>query len=297
MIATQTTSIAHLGVSRLARLQLFTPPHAEQVIIARFLEQREREIGRYLATKRRMIEVLEESKCGAIRDVIRSDRGAGRKTRSSGVEWIDCAPAHWVTAPLKHRYQVDLGKMLDSSRVTGAHLVPYLRNVDVRWGTIRIDDLPLMDIHPSERERYTLKTGDLLLCEGRHLGRAAFWRDELPLCGYQKALHRVRARQPKLDNPRFFYYTTFYCSLTGAFHADGQENTIPHLTKEQLSNYRFLFPPRAEQDEIVARLDDRFRAVDVLIATVEREIAAMEEYRNRLIADAVTGQIDVRRSG
>jgi type I restriction enzyme S subunit len=297
MIATQTTSIAHLGVSRLARLQLSVPPLGEQVAIARFLAEKERDIEHYLATKRRMIEVLEESKCVTIRDIIRTGSGSCRKTRDAGVDWIDRAPEHWVTAPLKHRYQADLGKMLDTAKATGEHLIPYLRNVDVRWGTIRTDDLPTMDIRPSERERYTIRAGDLLLCEGRHLGRAAFWCGELPLCGYQKALHRVRARQLRLDNPRFLYYAVFYCSLTGAFHADGQENTIPHLTKDQLSNYRFLFPPREEQDAIVALLDDRFRDVDNLIATAEREIAVMEEYRTRLIADVVTGQLDVRGLG
>ena len=93
--------------------------------------------------------------------------------KDSGVEWLGEVPGHWATPPLYLRYSVELGKMLDSSRITGDHLVPYLRNVDVQWGRINFDDLPEMDIEESEYGRYTVAPGDLLVCEGGEVGRAA----------------------------------------------------------------------------------------------------------------------------
>jgi type I restriction enzyme S subunit len=66
--------------------------------------------------------------------------------------------------------------MLDESRITGTHLIPYLRNIDVQWDTINTADLPEMDIRRDEYPRYTLRVGDLLVCEGGEVGRAAIFR-------------------------------------------------------------------------------------------------------------------------
>ena len=84
--------------------------------------------------------------------------------KESGVEWLGEIPAHWEVAALQYRYEQSLGKMLDTKQITGDHLVPYLRNVDVQWDHINLSDLPSMDIRPNELERGTVLTaGDLLV--------------------------------------------------------------------------------------------------------------------------------------
>ena len=93
--------------------------------------------------------------------------------RDSGVEWLGEVPEHWVVAPLHTRLSVDLGKMLKEDRTRGDHLVPYLRNLDVQWDRFNFEDLPEIDVHPREFERYTVLAGDLLVCEGGEVGRAA----------------------------------------------------------------------------------------------------------------------------
>ena len=192
------------------------------------------------------------------------------------------------------RYSVELGKMLDAKRITGRHLIPYLRNRDVQWDKVRVEDLPLMDIVPSEFSRYTVKKGDLLVCEGGQVGRCAFWNNELPICGYQKALHRIRANDPTRDVPRFFFYQMNLAAGLGVFAADGNENTIAHLTCEKLRSYRFPFPPFEEQEEIARFLDVELQTLNTAIARFEREITLLREYRTRLTADVVTGKLDVR---
>ena len=77
--------------------------------------------------------------------------------------------------------------------ITGRHSIPYLRNRDVQWDNVVTDSLPTMDIAPDEFSRYTVRNGDLLVCEGGQVGRSAFWKGALPVCGYQKALHRARS--------------------------------------------------------------------------------------------------------
>lgn len=213
--------------------------------------------------------------------------------KPSGVEWLGEVPAHWTVPPLYTRYSQALGKMLDTARITGEHLMPYLRNIDVRWDSINTDDLPQMDVHPSERERYTIRSGDLLLVEGRELGRGAIWRGQDGCVAFQKALHRLRPRSGA-ENVRFMYYTMAFAHTVGVFLADHTPDEIPHLTGEQLRRYRFPCPPALEQHAIVAFLDTETARIDTLIAEAERAIALLQERRAALISAAVTGQIDVR---
>jgi type I restriction enzyme S subunit len=151
-----------------------------------------------------------------------------------------------------------------------------------------------MDIPPNEISRYTVKRGDLLVCEGGQVGRAAFWDEQLPQCGFQKALHRVRCLDGRRDYPRFFFYQIQLAAGRGVFSADGNENTIAHLTCEKLRRYRFAFPPFAEQAAVADRLDGETRRFRTAVSRLEREIELLRQYRSRLAADVVTGKLDAR---
>ena len=206
--------------------------------------------------------------------------------KGSRVEWLREVPAHWQTPPLYLRYSADLGKMLDSSRVTGDWHVPYLRNVDIQWGAINFNDLPEMDIEPSEYGRYTVTAGDLLVCEGGEVGRAAIVPDVGGIVGYQKALHRLRALT-RDEHPAFMYYVMVWAAGYGVFNQSGL-STIAHLTGEQLRKYRFPKPPLTEQTAIAAFLDRETAKIDALIAEQEKLIALLAEKRQATISHAVT---------
>jgi type I restriction enzyme S subunit len=183
--------------------------------------------------------------------------------------------------------------MLDEKKITCNHLVPYLRNADVNWDRINVTELPMIDIEPDERERFGLKQGDILICEGgAGIGQTAIWNAEIELCAFQKALHRLR---PWTDDevPRYLYYCMRIAVETGIILAGGTA-TIPHLTGEQLRKYRFPKPPKAEQQAIVAFLDAETAKLDALITEAERAIELLQERRTALISAAVTGKIDVR---
>jgi len=143
--------------------------------------------------------------------------------RDTGMEWLDQIPSHWTLPPLYLRYEVLLGKMLDAKAITGEHLLPYVRNVDVQWDRVNVSELPQFDVAPEEIDRFTLRDGDLLVCEGGEAGRTAQWRGELEQCGFQKAIHRLRALSASED-VRFFYYTMRFASATDIFVADGNPN-------------------------------------------------------------------------
>jgi type I restriction enzyme S subunit len=195
-----------------------------------------------------------------------------------------------LVTKLAYRADVQLGKMLDTAKITGGSLRPYLRNTDVQWGKINISDLPLMDFEQDARKKFALRDGDLLVCEGGEIGRVAIWRNELEECFYQKALHRVRPTQG--DAPEFLYWSIAAATLSGAFAEGANTTTIAHLPAEKLRAHRFCFPPIKEQHAIVAYLDRETAKIDLLIAKQTEFQARLDEHRRALVTEAVTRGLD-----
>ena len=237
-----------LNLELLGNIQCPLPSSSEQTQIAAFLDRETAKIDALVAEQRRLMALLKEKRQAVISHAVTRGLNLHAPMKPSGIEWLGDVPAHWATPAMYMRYSSDLGKMLDSAKITGNHLIPYMRNVDVQWGTINFDDLPCMDIHEDEYERYIVKTGDLLVCEGGEVGRAAIVPLVSGTFGYQKALHRLRAIDASEDS-RFMYFTLLWATDTGIFDQSGS-STIAHLTGEQLRKYRCPKPPTEEQKEI-----------------------------------------------
>jgi type I restriction enzyme S subunit len=289
----------------IASIELPLPNALEQELIATYLDDQVSRVDRLIAKKRALIERLREKRGALISETVTRGlppevaRAAGLnphpKLKPSGIDWIGEIPKHWTTPPLYARYRVDLGKMLDENRITGEYLLSYLRNIDVQWDGINVADLPEMDILPVEFPRYTIKEGDLLICEGGEVGRAAIVPAQATGLGFQKALHRVRPGH-NTEVPRFLYYTLLWVSGSGVFMADGNPNTISHLTAEKLRRYRFPCPPMAEQSRIAEFLDVETEKLDNMIGKIGEAIDRLREYRMALITAAVTGKVDLREA-
>jgi type I restriction enzyme S subunit len=272
------------------------PPEKERNGIANAVDRETTRIDAMITKKTRFIELLKEKRQALITHAVTKGLNPDATMRESGVEWIGNVPEHWAVCKLSYRYSVELGKMLDEKRITGDHPVPYLRNKDVQWGEIKITDLPVMDISPDEIERYTIKNGDLLVCEGGDVGRAAIWRGDNNAIGYQKALHRLRSVSPDKDSVEFFAYVLGAAKRNGVFEESDTKSTISHLPAEKFREYRFAFPPLTEQAEIVASLNRDTARIDLLTEKTQRSIDLLKERRAAFITAAVTGQIDLRES-
>lgn len=279
------------------------PSLEEQNHIVDFLDAKTAQIDALIDKKRSLIEALKEKRGALISRVVtrglppEAAKDAGLdpnpEMKDSGVEWLGQIPVHWETPPLYARYSVELGKMLSEAKITGECLLPYLRNVDVQWNCINFDGLLEMDIHPSEYARYTIRSGDLLVCEGGEVGRAAIVGSIDGVIGYQKALHRLRVLKGG-ECQQYMCFVFEWAARTGIFNAGGI-STIAHLTGEQLRKYRFPKPPVFEQEKIASYLAVESARIDALINEVKTAIDRLTEYRQSLITAAVTGKIDVRR--
>src|SRR5690348_7768910 len=119
----------------------------------------------------------------------------------------------WPVVQLGEVADTALGKMLDKAKTKGHSHVPYLRNVNVQWGRIDTEDILTMELAESERERFAVLDGDLLVCEGGEIGRCAIWRGRADYLAYQKALHRIRPKN-QLD-ALFLRYLLEHHALSG----------------------------------------------------------------------------------
>ncbi|HID48869.1 MAG TPA: restriction endonuclease subunit S, partial [Chromatiales bacterium] len=157
----------------------------------------------------------------------------------------------WEKKPLEAVADFCLGKMLDQKKNRG-ELLPYLANVNVRWGSFDLDHLREMRFEQHELERYSLKYGDIVMCEGGEPGRCAIWKDQKPGMMFQKALHRIRPHD--CLNVEFLYYFFLYKGKSGHFAPLFTGSTIKHLPREKLAQVEVDVPPRAVQESVASIL-------------------------------------------
>ncbi|MDD2580873.1 MAG: restriction endonuclease subunit S [Desulfuromonadaceae bacterium] len=159
-------------------------------------------------------------------------------------------PKGWETRAFAVVCETRLGKMLDANQQTGEYLRPYLRNSNVQWDRIESSDLEQMDFNEKDRKTFSLKDGDVLICEGGEVGRAAIWRNQLTDCYFQKAIHRARPNQT-LALPEYVMFWLWFMSKNGGFKDHVTSATIAHLTGEKLKEIQMTLPPITMQHQFL----------------------------------------------
>ena len=197
-------------------------------------------------------------------------------------------PSGWGTAKLESlASEYVLGKMLDKNKNKGKER-PYLGNINVRWGYFEFSNAKTMKIEDDEIERYSVKYGDLIICEGGEPGRCAVWKHEAEMF-IQKALHRVRF--PSYYSADFaFYYLSYAVKLplvtdllTGT--------TIKHLTGTALKNIPFPVCSINEQTQIVAILESKLTACDQVADELAKQLKQAERLKQAVLKAAFSGEL------
>jgi type I restriction enzyme, S subunit len=195
----------------------------------------------------------------------------------------------WPIARLGDIAEVRLGKMLDKAKHRAGTEMPYLRNINVRWGAIETDDLFEMFFKEGEHERYGLRAGDVLVCEGGEPGRAAVWDGRIPEVRYQKALHRVRFNAEY--EPRLLVYLLELLAKTGLLERRFTGSTIKHLTRESLVELPIPVPPLDEQRRMVEEIEQQLTRLDAGVAALKRIQANLKRYRAAVLKAACKGRL------
>lgn len=180
-----------------------------------------------------------------------------------------------------------LGKMLDKSKNTGTPR-RYLRNINVRWFSFDLSDLLEMRIEDEEVEKYTIKCGDLVICEGGEPGRCAVWDSEDTIY-YQKALHRVRFTDD--SNARFYMYYLWFAAQSGKLNSFFTGTGIKHLTGQSLEKVPVPNVERVVQDRIVMEIESRLSVCDSIEKTVDIALQQAEAMRQSILKKAFEGKL------
>lgn len=188
-------------------------------------------------------------------------------------------PKEWKAVELRACFDIQLGKMLSKAAKTGMASAPYVGNKAVQWDLVDSSSLEEMDFYPTERLKYRLLPGDLLVCEGGDVGRTAMWVGELDECYYQKAIHRLRERSADARSGYVLRYMK-YAHRIGLFREYTSQSSIAHLTQEKLGLVPLLVPVMPEQIRIEVRLGE----IDGLIAILKEQWSKLRGQKDGLLA-------------
>ncbi len=183
-----------------------------------------------------------------------------------------------------------LGKMLSQEAKTGVGATPYLRNANIQWDYLDLSSVYEMDFDEEEKKTFSLHAGDILVCEGGDIGKAAIWNDEIPGCCYQKALHRIRVDPSKIV-PRYMLHHIFWAAEQDHFTEIKTQTTIAHLTGVKLKAYGVFVPPIQEQRRIVAYLDTLQTKVDALKHMQAETAAELDAMLPSILDKAFKGEL------
>ena len=253
----------------IARLELALPQRAEQQKIADCLSS----LDELIAAQGRKVEALKTYKRGLVQQLF--PREGETLPRLRFPEFRD-AP-EWDKIPLGDIAEIKLGKMLDANKHKTGRLLPYINNISLRWNDVDTSNLPQMYFNDDELERYGLKAGDVLVCEGGQPGRSAVWDGRLPELKFQKAIHRVRFSIP--FEPRFLVFYLEAVAATTAFESLVTGGGIRHLTLETFSRFQIPSIPLAEQ----RRVTDFLSSLSGEIAAEVEKLGALKNHKKGLM--------------
>lgn len=161
-------------------------------------------------------------------------------------------PESWKWVRLPEIGTSSLGKTLNKGLDIGNE-VPYLCSINVYWDGINLNQIKKAKFSAIDMEKYLLRRGDLLICEGGDVGRSAVWDRDIEMY-YQNALHCVRFFGS--INPYYFKYCFELYKYNRILESASKGMTIKHLVQGALYSIPLPLPPLTEQKRIVAKLEE-----------------------------------------
>ena len=204
---------------------------------------------------------------------------------------IGPVPENWELVPIGDIFEIEQGLSLKRNLANNQQGIPFLRTSNVYWGNIKLETISRMHLKGEAPSTKLLRVGDLLVCEGGEIGRAAVWDGEIDECLYQNHLHRLRPRDSSRTYPRFaMAWLEEGFKHRNAYAGAGNRTTIPNLSRACLAELLMPHPYSDEQREIVSILD----AIDRKIDLHRRKRAVLKELFKALLHKLMTGEILVK---
>jgi len=283
-------TVVHIYGGELKRLALPLPPLPEQAAIVRFLDHADRRIRRYIRAKQKLIKLLEEQKQAIIHRAVTRGLDPNVRLKPSGVEWLGDVPEHWDVRrckmslkPVDHRSTTGLEPLLSLRREKG--IVLYEEHFSRPAQASSLVGYKIVEPGQVVVNRLQANNGLIFRSGMRGLTSPDYSVLEVGLEVNAEFIAFV------LRTPH--YRVHFRRVATGL--GTGTSGFL-RLYDDQLLNTPVCLPPHAEQGAILRQVDRETESLITAGALVKRDIDLLREYRTRLIADVVTGKLDVREA-
>lgn len=260
-----------LSWKELKQVTIPVPPKEEQDQIVRYLDWQNSRLNKLINAKKKEIALLEEQKQALISQAVTKGLDPHAPLKDSGIDWIGQIPEHWLLCNLKYLCSMKSGKNLTSIQITENGPYPVYGGNGVR----------------GYYSQYNVSGECLIigrqgaLCGNVHYVHEKIWATD----------HAVVTQVYNFIHLKFFYYLLTAMNLN---RYASQTAAQPGLAVSNILNQKVCFPPINEQRKIAVYLEHQCTFIDNLINNINRIISLLQEYRTRLVADVVTGQIDVR---
>lgn len=279
----------------ISNFQVALPPLAEQFAIVRFLDCADRRIRRYIHAKKKLITLLNEQKQVIIHRAVTRGLEPNVRLKSSGVKWLGDVPEHWEVTQIRSVARIVRGS---SPRPAGSPL--YFHGTGEPWITVgeltKDSNMHLRSTSTrlttagAESSR-TIKNGTLLLTNsGATLGVPKI--SLIQGCINDGVAAFLNLRQKLNKEFLYFYLTTQTAHLRAWVDLGAQ----PNLNTQIIGGWPVLLPTTEEQTRIVDHIKRETALIVRALDKAAHEISLIQEYRTRLIADVVTGKLDVREA-
>jgi type I restriction enzyme S subunit len=283
--------------SEMKNILIPLPSINEQTQIARFLDHEVGKIDALIAEQEKLIALLKEKRQAVISHAVTKGLNPDTPMKDSGVEWLGQVPEHWVVGSLKWyatiRGGIALGKSYEGKETV---TVPYLRVANVQAGYVDLRDVKEIEVLPEELEKYSLKSGEVLMNEGgdnNKLGRGTVWRCEIQPCIHQNHVFAITTNHKLMAD--WLALSSQSDAARAYFYVNSKQSTnLASISSSNVMGFVLPIPPMNEQDAILNWCTDALDRFDELVNEAESAKALLSERRSALISAAVTGKIDVR---
>lgn len=265
---------------------LAIPPLDEQEKIVEYIDSKTNRIDAYVVERERELQTLHELKQSQIAEVVTRGLNPNVPLKDSGIPWIGMIPEHWEMR--KAKYIFEPRKIVVGEKSSEYDLLSLTLN-----GVRKRDMENPTGKFPSSFDTYQeVHVGDFIFC--------LFDNEETPRTvglsrydGMITGAYNVFECNKEDILPEYVLY--YYLTIDTSKHMKplyrGLRKTIPY---DAFMRYRVPVPPIEEQRAIVEHINTKCNHIDTMIANLESEIAYLKEYKQRMIADAVTGAINVQ---
>lgn len=269
------------------------PPLPEQAAIVRYLDHIDGRIRRSISAKDRLIGLLEEQRQAVIHHAVTRGLDPNVQLKPSSIEWLGDVPAHWDVRRLKH--WVGINEAVLPETTNPDFEFRYLEIGAVGTGVLIDEPSTIRFADSPSRARRIVRSGDTIVSTVRTYLKAVWFAEDVNddlICSTGFAVLTPRQETA----PKFVSYLAQSNAFTDRVTAESVGIAYPAIAESRLSSFHVCVPPLPEQTAIVKYLDKATADVDAAIARARRHVELLREYRTRLIADVVTGKLDVREA-